>query len=175
VASRRLEDLRPNVRAAAVELMTRTSRVLGLELYVTCTLRTPEEQDELYEIGRSKPGKIITNARGGWSWHNYGLAVDFAVLHDGTITWDAPWDRIHDLADEIGFDARIPWDMCHFQMTKGYRLEDLVETLRAHCSKCRGEGVVPCPRCGGGELDDDRDLQLPGKGPAFPEAEAQVT
>lgn len=39
--------------------------------------RTVEEQDELYAQGRTKPGLKVTNARGGQSQHNFGLAIDF--------------------------------------------------------------------------------------------------
>ena len=38
---------------------------------------------------RTKPGKIVTDAKGGESWHNFALAVDFCLLHqDGVVTWD---------------------------------------------------------------------------------------
>mgnify|MGYP002477972077 CR=1 FL=1 len=46
------------------------------------TLRTDAEQDALYAIGRTKPGKVVTNARGGESLHNYGLAIDIVLLVD---------------------------------------------------------------------------------------------
>ena len=45
-------------------------------------LRTIEEQDALYAQGRTKPGKIVTNAKGGSSFHNYGVAIDFAIMYD---------------------------------------------------------------------------------------------
>lgn len=38
--------------------------------------RSIDQQNDLYALGRTKPGKIITNAQGGESWHNFGLAVD---------------------------------------------------------------------------------------------------
>lgn len=43
----------------------------GYPLLVVCGIRTWEEQDALY---RQVPK--VTNARGGWSMHNFGLAVD---------------------------------------------------------------------------------------------------
>jgi peptidoglycan L-alanyl-D-glutamate endopeptidase CwlK len=45
----------------------------------TATLgyRTYAVQDALYAEGRNAPGAIVTNARGGESAHNFGLAVDF--------------------------------------------------------------------------------------------------
>lgn len=45
--------------------------------------RTYGEQDALYAIGRSKPGKIVTHARAGQSAHNFGVAVDLCL--DGVV------------------------------------------------------------------------------------------
>ena len=39
--------------------------------------RTYGEQMDLWKQGRVLPGTIVTNARGGESAHNFGLAVDF--------------------------------------------------------------------------------------------------
>ena len=57
------------------------------------TLRTIEEQNELYAQGRTKKGKIVTNARGGSSYHNYGLAIDIVMIVDGK---EASWDTTKD-------------------------------------------------------------------------------
>ena len=46
----------------------------------THTLRTFAEQDALYAQGRTKAGSIVTKARGGQSYHNYGLAIDIVLL-----------------------------------------------------------------------------------------------
>ncbi|SVE43245.1 uncharacterized protein METZ01_LOCUS496099, partial [marine metagenome] len=61
----------------AWRLIAAAPLVLQRELFVVHTLRTYAEQDDLYEQGRTEPGKIVTNARGGKSWHNFGLAIDF--------------------------------------------------------------------------------------------------
>jgi len=65
-------------------------------------LRTFEEQDALYAQGRTKPGSIVTKAKGGQSYHNYGLAIDFCLLNDkngdGKIAADEiVWNRDTDL------------------------------------------------------------------------------
>lgn len=46
------------------------------------TIRTFAEQEALYAQGRTKPGKVVTNAKAGMSYHNYGLAVDIVLLKD---------------------------------------------------------------------------------------------
>ncbi len=65
----------------------------GLGLLVTQGLRTWAEQDALYAKGRTIPpiGKlfVVTKARGGQSWHNFGLAFDIVVLDAlGKNDWD---------------------------------------------------------------------------------------
>lgn len=53
----------------------------GIYLIVTEGFRTKEQQDALYAKGRTKPGKIVTNAKGSnySSQHMWGIAVDFAI------------------------------------------------------------------------------------------------
>jgi len=43
-------------------------------------LRTYAEQDALYAQGRAKTGPKVTNARGGYSNHNFGIAFDVGVF-----------------------------------------------------------------------------------------------
>lgn len=54
-----------------------------MKLRITQGLRTFEEQNALYAKGRTAPGSIVTNAKGGSSFHNYGIAADhcFAGQH----------------------------------------------------------------------------------------------
>jgi hypothetical protein len=85
-----------------------------LSFYLFRVLRTFEDQDELYAQGRTKSGRIVTNARRGDSLHNYGLAADYVL--DGQpekpgIQWsweiksDFNADGRSDL-DEYGRDRR---------------------------------------------------------------------
>ncbi len=57
------------------------------------TLRTFDEQAALYSQGRTTPGKIVTNAKAGQSYHNYGLAFDICLIVDGK---EASWDTLKD-------------------------------------------------------------------------------
>ncbi|WP_316736294.1 M15 family metallopeptidase [Pedobacter aquatilis] len=50
---------------------------------LTQGLRTIDYQNSLYNQGRTTKGSIVTNAKGGQSLHNYGLAVDFCLILDG--------------------------------------------------------------------------------------------
>ena len=55
----------------------------GYEYKAISGNRTWEEQAKIYAQGRSAPGKIVTNAKPGYSNHNYGIAVDMGVFKDG--------------------------------------------------------------------------------------------
>jgi peptidoglycan L-alanyl-D-glutamate endopeptidase CwlK len=59
------------------------AREKGLEYKCICGTRTFEEQAQLYAQGRTKPGKIVTNAKPGYSFHNFGLAIDCGVFEGG--------------------------------------------------------------------------------------------
>ena len=48
----------------------------GIPLTVTFTLRSMATQAALYAQGRTRPGPVVTNARAGHSFHNFGLALD---------------------------------------------------------------------------------------------------
>ena len=56
--------------------------VTGRIFRVVQGLRTWAEQQALWNQGRTTPGKIVTHAQGGQSWHNYGLAAE---LHSGIL------------------------------------------------------------------------------------------
>lgn len=70
------------------------ARARGINYYATSGFRSPTEQAALYFQGRTKPGKIVTNARAFYSAHNYGIALDFARDGDADRTGlQATWDR----------------------------------------------------------------------------------
>jgi peptidoglycan L-alanyl-D-glutamate endopeptidase CwlK len=55
----------------------------GIDLVVVQALRTKEQQDALYAQGRTAPGRVVTDARPGFSWHNFGRAYDVAIAGEG--------------------------------------------------------------------------------------------
>lgn len=113
-------QLADRVRLVAVEL-----KAQGINVVVAPKggLRTFAEQDELYAQGRTKPGNIVTNARGGESYHNYGLAVDIVPTdQNGKPTWQASqavWETIGRAGERQGLEWGGRWgsfpDTPHFQ------------------------------------------------------------
>lgn len=136
----RLKGLHPAVLAAANALIER-SYSRGVPILITQGLRTNAEQDALYAQGRTKPGSIVTNAKGGTSYHNYGLAIDFALLlpNGSSVSWDmvldgdkdgtADWQEVVEEAKKLGFEWGGDWtsfkDYPHLQMSFGLRIADL--------------------------------------------------
>ncbi len=130
-AEKKLVGVHPLVATKARQLIERAYRE-GINVIITQGLRTVEEQNELYAQGRTKPGKIVTNAKGGYSYHNYGLAFDFAVLNDdGSVSWnvDEKWKRVGAIGKSLGLEWGGDWkdfkDYPHFQYTFGLSLADL--------------------------------------------------
>lgn len=74
------KDVADITRAVIKELAPK-----GIYVGVAQGYRSKAEQDALYAQGRTKPGPIVTGARGGQSNHNFGVAVDlFVYSDDGT-------------------------------------------------------------------------------------------
>lgn len=97
----------------------------GIDLLVTCTLRSNEEQAALYAQGRTKPGKVVTNAKPGQSMHNHGLAIDVVPLRAGKPVWGTTgedgklWKRIGEIGEKVGLEWAGRWttmrEYPHFQ------------------------------------------------------------
>lgn len=144
----RIKLLHPKVREEAMEIYEDICKALSGKAMCrfAFTLRTIAEQDALYAQGRTKPGKIVTKARGGFSMHNYGLAIDVVLLldrdGDGKYTeasWDtkgdfdsdgvADWMEIVRVFKEFGWVWGGDWkfyDAPHFEKTFGYSVRQLL-------------------------------------------------
>ena len=131
----RLDRLIEPAKSKAREHIAAANRA-GIFVCVVATERTNAEQNALYAQGRTKPGKKVTNARGGDSIHNYRLAWDLCPVVDGKLAWD----RI-DLFDKLGVIAvklGVTWggnfkllvDKPHFQATGGLTLAGLKAGLK---------------------------------------------
>lgn len=122
------EGLNPEF-AAKLTLFEKKLAANGIKIMLTCGYRSIEEQNRLYALGRTKPGKKVTNARGGYSWHNFGLAADYVFVVNGKVTWDGPWATFGKIARECGLewggDFKTILDRPHVQWTKGRTLAQM--------------------------------------------------
>ena len=154
ITRERIDMLHPKVRDEVHEIYTEICEALTGRAICrfSHTLRTFAEQDELYAKGRTKPGRKVTNAKGGQSYHNYGLAVDIVLLKDtdGNGTFEsASWetnvdfdgDGITDWQEVVAIFKRYGWewggewrftDKPHFQKTFGYSIKELQELNKRH-------------------------------------------
>ena len=104
------------------------------------TLRTFAEQDGLYAQGRTTKGSIVTNAKGGLSYHNYGLALDIVLIDGKNASWDvkkdfdsdgkADWIEVVNIFKQYGWTWGGDWkfvDAPHFEKPLGYPIRTLLD------------------------------------------------
>ena len=132
INSRSLTELHPKVANLAMSFVQKCDDA-GIDLLITSTYRDHESQNELYAQGRTKPGKIVTNARGGQSWHQWRCAFDVVPLRNGKCVWDSAdpvWKEVGAIGESVGLEWGGRWggklkDYPHFQYTGGLTLADL--------------------------------------------------
>lgn len=104
--------------AGQIEILKEKTAEKEITILITDEYRSIEEQDKLYDKGRNSPGKVVTHLKGGESYHNFGLAVDFALkLENGNVIWDieydgngngqSDWFEVAEIAKELGFEQKI--------------------------------------------------------------------
>ncbi len=117
----------PEAQACARAWLTKAAEYLaakGLTIRIICGTRSYAEQDKLYA---KRPR--VTNARGGYSMHNFGIAFDIGIFQNGKYL-----DDINPRADReyitlhqaCGNPAGMQWggdwksivDYPHYQLSK---------------------------------------------------------
>lgn len=113
-----------------MKMLCMAMELIGYPLIVTSTVRSCKKQNALYAQGRTTPGNIVTNARCGESYHNWGVAFDVAFLVNGEARWDEtlPWRKLGLFGKVLGLEWGGGWvtfvDKPHFQYTAGYSIKD---------------------------------------------------
>jgi peptidoglycan L-alanyl-D-glutamate endopeptidase CwlK len=151
----RIKLLHPKLRDEAFDIYDEICAALfgKAKCRFSYTLRTFAEQDAIYAQGRTKPGRIVTNAKAGLSYHNYGLAIDIVLLVDDKASWDvvkdfdgdgiADWREVVKIFKQYGWEAGIDWkfqDAPHFQKTFGYSVRELLSLHNS--AKIDSQGFV---------------------------------
>lgn len=137
------EALHPKVEEKA-ETLIEKAEAEDIDIKITDDFRSINEQDGLFSKGRTLPGQIVTNAKGGESYHNYGLAIDYALEVDGEVIWDveydgndngeSDWFEVADIAKDLGFEWGGDWDGFkdhpHLEMNFDYSIRELQKEYR---------------------------------------------
>lgn len=143
ISAERVAKLHPKIRDEAIMAIeaAEANFPANIKIRIVQGLRTIEEQNALF----NKVPKV-TKAKGGQSYHNYGMAVDFALLYDkdnnGTfeeLSWDASkdldkdgiadWNEVVNQFEILGWEWGGKWrtfkDLPHVQKTFGYTWRQL--------------------------------------------------
>ncbi len=143
----RANALHPKLRAEVIQTANELAEK-GLIFRIVQGFRSIAEQNAIYAQGRTIPGKIITNAKGGQSYHNYGLAIDFAIDildSNGNVTsvsFDTNVDSDHDGNKDFmevinafglkGWQSGMFWkfkDTDHLEKTFGLSFQQLADLV----------------------------------------------
>jgi peptidoglycan L-alanyl-D-glutamate endopeptidase CwlK len=145
MSSRKITDCHPSLQSLVYDFLKSCEKA-GVELLITTTWRSPEEQDALYAQGRTKPGKRVTNAKAGQSAHNFvlhglpaALAIDVVPMRDGKPVWGLSgdgldenpaddekddlelWQKVRKAGESVGLESASRWggdlvEWPHFQL-----------------------------------------------------------
>ena len=143
-SEKNIVTLLPEIGPYARSLVTKAAQI-GITVKVISGTRTYAEQDALYAQGRTKPGSKVTNARGGYSNHNFGIAFDIGIFEGSAYLDESPkYKVVGALGMELGLDWGGNWktikDEPHFQlrpvwaakMSESAMLEELRERVSNH-------------------------------------------
>ncbi|MBN2664518.1 MAG: M15 family metallopeptidase, partial [Bacteroidales bacterium] len=123
----KIKQLHPKLRFKARKFISNAKRK-GYDLRITESLRTFDRQNNLYAQGRTTSGQIVTNAKAGSSFHNYGLAIDVVDRKNG---YNTNWAEIGKIGKKAGFTWGGDWqgftDRPHFQIDLGYKISELLQ------------------------------------------------
>ena len=138
----RIKLIHPKLREEVSEIYDEICEALKGRAFCrfSYTLRTFAEQDILF-----KKVPKVTNSRGGFSYHNYGLAIDIVLIVDGkSASWEikkdfdgdgkADWIEVVAIFKSFGWEWGGDWkfyDAPHFQKTFGKSVRELLALHQA--------------------------------------------
>ena len=144
-----LATLLPEVQPYARALVTKAAQH-GITIKILSGLRTYEEQNELFAQGRTKPGRTVTNARAGFSNHNFGIAFDIGIFEGTKYLDESPtYKAIGILGMDLGLEWGGNWktivDQPHFQLRPKWAADikerDMLAELRTRKESGKGTYV----------------------------------
>lgn len=132
-----ISTLVPKAQAVARTFIISASeamRAKGVEVKIISGTRTYAEQNALYAKGRTAPGPRVTNARGGYSNHNFGVAFDIGLFKAGKYLEESP---LYAECGKIGEACGLEWggrwksftDEPHYQLKTGLTLAQMRDRI----------------------------------------------
>lgn len=137
ITTDRIAQLHPKARQPFTSFINDAEQALGIHLVMVQGLRTWEQQQAIYNQGRTTPGEVVTKAKAGQSYHNYGIAIDVCPYHaDGkTLNWEYDFEKLVPFAAKYG----ITWggyftspDRDHFEIKFGHTWQQLYAMYMAN-------------------------------------------
>jgi len=139
---RRINTLRPQLIPQALNIFNECMR-MEIPIYIVFGARSTQEQDFMYRFGRTVPGKILTQHRGGFSAHNYGLALDFCLRFNSSILtwtevldrpyWKSKWVKVIQLFNQQGWSNKVndpSFEPGHVENLMGHTIGELYENAK---------------------------------------------
>ena len=128
-----IQTLLPTTQKKARDFM-KSVQAAGVTIKIISGTRTFAEQDALYRQGRDLPGNKVTNARGGQSNHNFGVAWDIGVFQNGQYLDESPlYRQVGSIGKEMGLEWGGDWksmtDEPHFQMVPEANLKAIATSF----------------------------------------------
>jgi peptidoglycan L-alanyl-D-glutamate endopeptidase CwlK len=144
-SERAIDSLLPEVRTYARALL-HAADAQGITLIVTSATRSYAEQDALYQQGRTRAGKVVTNARAGHSNHNFGVAFDVTIFRNGEPVWESPaYKAVGALGKSLGLTWGGDWisidDQPHFELHPAWARDLSEEAMLAELRRRHDAGA----------------------------------
>lgn len=138
-----ISTLLPKAQVLARRFMSNAAKAPFMVKLLSGT-RTYAEQNALYAQGRATKGRVVTNARGGQSNHNFGIAWDVGIFVDGNYyegrngKEDKAYVDLMNLTRtgmpnllELGGDWKTIIDKPHYQLPTGRSVSAIAALLQA--------------------------------------------
>ncbi len=126
ISIERVDKLHPKTREIFKSFVRESENELGITLRVVQGLRTFPEQHTLF-LQRPK----VTNADAGYSYHNYGLAIDLVEIKDGKANWNFDYSKLLPIAKKYnlvwGGSFKSIVDKPHYELSFGYSVKQLLD------------------------------------------------
>lgn len=146
----RVKQLHPKCRNTFKQFIEECENNFGIILRIMLPVyRTIEEQNALYAQGRTTVGSIVTKAKGGQSFHNYGLAVDLCEMSsdDKEVLWNFDMGLLDPIAKKYNLEWGGNWqsikDRPHFQISYGHTWQQLLKLHQDKHVDAQGYVLIP--------------------------------